>query len=297
MVLSRSKSSNSSSLEITADGIKVAQNFDNDIYGSEFEISMSINIGANKIKNYDNYYINGLYNTMNVAKTNYYIKTKGKTAIFAICKGMDSTEESFEGSRKIFEMLEQNKDEILKGKSLKEIERNLKNFTVQCNDMLWKYSSAESKGISVLIVVHTYSGVIFMNSGCCTLLRIKRNQNVKVLSNQTDAMGIKENHMFEIKHLKYLLENNIVLYTANINTVEIKKIFNAMLQENNLKSKTAVFIKKVLEYDKINDCTCMMIHTNECQSIKPATKVTSLICGIITVISVIYILIQCYFGK
>ena len=83
----------SSSLQTTAERNKLDENFGYEKFSPTYEAYMSTDIGRMNMVNYDNFYINGLYSNMNVAKTNYHIRGMGNTAIFAVCRGSGDNED------------------------------------------------------------------------------------------------------------------------------------------------------------------------------------------------------------
>ena len=98
---------------------------------------MCTNIGK-QYTNYDNYYMNGLYTSMNVAKDSYHIKGRGNNAIFAVCRGVGDNQEAFNASRKVFEYLDKSRDEILNRKTISSIKKALRKFAEDCHSIFFK---------------------------------------------------------------------------------------------------------------------------------------------------------------
>ncbi len=282
----------SSSLKTTSDKYKISQNFDNEEFSSDFEVYMSTHIGRGQMKNYDNFYINGLYSAMNVAKTSYHIKGKGKNAVFAVCRGVENTEGCFEASRKVMEYLDEQRENILEAKSLSEIEKKLADFSVSCNNMLLSDGITEKHKVSLMIVVYAFSGAVFMNSGDCSLITADKKGRCKLLTSAADALGDKREHSFEIKRIRHFLTSRLTMCAENINNSELEKLEKSLSNKMTLKEKIIELSGIMTSYNDARSCTCVMIDENTAPSVRLSTKRTAVVCAAAAAVSVINIIVQ-----
>ena len=279
----------SSSLQTTAERNKLDENFGYEKFSPTYEAYMSTDIGRMNMVNYDNFYINGLYSNMNVAKTNYHIRGMGNTAIFAVCRGSGDNEDAFEQSRRVFEFLDEQRNKILEAKSLSQVKDRLRKFTIACNDILTGDLMARSEGISMVIVVYAFSGAVYMSSGDnCRLYQMAGKGECKLLNKPTERMGIKKVHSFEIKRIKYILKNQLLMNTQTLPAPEDKLKIN----DGGIKEKVIMMMHGMQQQNPERNHTCIAIETDQKQTIKTSTKITALICAVISAVSLINILIQ-----
>ena len=278
----------SSSLQTTAERNKLGENFGYEKFSPVYEAYMSTDIGRMNMVNYDNFYINGLYSNMNVATTNYHIRGMGNTAIFAVCRGSGDNEDAFDQSRRVFEYLDEHRQKILNAKSLNQVKDQLRKFTIACNDMLTGDLTAHSDGISMIIVVYAFSGAVYMSSGDnCRLYQIK-NRSCVLLNKPTDRMGVKREHSFEIKRIKYVVKNRLIMNTELLPAPD----GTLDLSDGGIKEKVVMLMNRIKSQAPERNHTCIAIETDQTKTIKLSTKITAIACAVVTAVSIINILVQ-----
>lgn len=278
-----------SSLRTSTDRNVLDNNFGNEAYSPEYDAYMCTNIGK-QYTNYDNYYMNGLYTSMNVAKDSYHIKGRGNNAIFAICRGIGNNDEAFSASRKIFEYLDKNRDDILNKKSVLSIKKALKTFAEDCNSTFFKDAISNNYKLSLLIVVYSSAGIVYMNCGDSTLLRIDKNNNCKILSEDSDYIGTKDSFNILIKKVPNLLSSHLLLTTEKVSNLENNKF--ALSGEKNSKNRTMSMMEKLIKKNPKDNHTCITIDEDASKTIMPSTKIIAIVSAVVTAISIINMLIQ-----
>lgn len=279
----------SSSLRTTEDRNKLDQNFGNEIYSPEFDAYMSTDIG-NGQRNYDNYYINGIYTGMNVAKTSYHTRGRGNKVIFGVCRGTDDDDGAFEASRSIFEYLDECRGEILEGKTLSAIKKNLRRFADNCNARLMGDTRYKNHGVSLLVVVYALSGAVCLSCGSCTLFRVDKNNNCKSVLNDTEFIGKTNSFNCTIKTIPFFLNSDFLLTTNASEQMRTEKF--ALTGETDVKSRVESMMTRLTADNPDASHTCLMVSENGSKTISNSTKITAAVCAVITAVSIINMLIQ-----
>ena len=279
-----------SSLRTSTDRNILDNNFGNEAYSPEYDAYMCTNIGK-QYTNYDNYYMNGLYTSMNVAKDSYHIKGRGNNAIFAVCRGVGDNEEAFNASRKVFEYLDKSRDEILNRKTISSIKKALRKFAEDCHSIFFKDAISKKYKISLLIVVYNPAGTIFMNCGECTLLKIDKNNNCKIISDVSDCIGTKDSFKIAIKTVPKFLSSHLLMTTEKESNQKTNNKF-ALTGEKNSKGRTISMMEKLIKKNSQKNHTCITIDEDASKTIMPSTKVVAMISAVVTAISIINMLIQ-----
>ena len=260
-----------SSLRTSTDRNILDNNFGNEAYSPEYDAYMCTNIGK-QYTNYDNYYMNGLYTSMNVAKDSYHIKGRGNNAIFAVCRGVGDNEEAFNASRKVFEYLDKSRDEILNRKTISSIKKALRKFAEDCHSIFFKDAISKKYKISLLIVVYNPAGTIFMNCGECTLLKIDKNNNCKIVSDVSDCIGTKDSFKIAIKTVPKFLSSHLLMTTEKESNQKTNNKF-ALTGEKNSKGRTISMMEKLIKKNSQKNHTCITIDEDASKTIMPSTKV------------------------
>ena len=220
-----------SSLRTSTDRNILDNNFGNEAYSPEYDAYMCTNIGK-QYTNYDNYYMNGLYTSMNVAKDSYHIKGRGNNAIFAVCRGVGDNEEAFNASRKVFEYLDKSRDEILNRKTISSIKKALRKFAEDCHSIFFKDAISKKYKISLLIVVYNNDSITVaideLDSGIFEYLL---GEILRIISEKGKGQLIFTSH--NLRPLETIDKGFIAFTTTNVNNRYIR--FSNVKNNNNLR--------------------------------------------------------------
>ena len=279
----------SSSLRATEDRNKLDRNFANEAYSPEFEAYMSTDIGRAQTTNYDNFYMNGVYSNMNIAKTNYHITGRSKKAVFAVCRGIGDEDRAFEASRRAFEYLDEKREEILNARTIIGIKKNLLTFAEDCNAILKNDIKYSGSSVSLMVIVYAFSKAVVLNCGDCSLFKIDKSNNCKAISEIGDYLGT--GNKFNVKAVNYFLSSRLMMTTQS-GMAEKTDRNGFALVGNGMKEEAMGIMSKLRIQNPERNHTCMIISENGSKTIMASTNWTAVACAVVTVISVINMLIQ-----
>lgn len=263
----------------------------NSVIGSNstsFNVYVNTRIASGKRKNYDNFYINGVFNNINVANASYHASGSNKKAIFAICCGFDETDKCFEATRMIFDMLDKERDTILNARTLFGIKKNLVSFVSTYNEKMVK----EHLGaLNIIIVVFAFSSAVYVSCGECALVKYSSNGKGKIIASKNLPLGINNELYAKAKRIPYFLKNDMCMFSTIGEAEEFLKSTASVKKKND---SVRDYVTRYMDFTKNSNVTttAIALSADEKPSVTSITGGIMLGSGMTLLISIIHAIIQ-----
>lgn len=288
--MTTNSSNGASWMKYSTQGPKQLKNSENNENSPLFNVYVNTRIAAGKKKNYDNFYINGVFSNINVANASHHASGTNKNAIFAICRGFDETDKCFEASRIAFDMLDKEREAIVNAKSLHEVKNKLAAFVSSCNA---KIISEHLGALNMIIVVFAFSSAIYISCGECALVKYSTSGKGRILATKNMPLGINTSINLKVKSIPYLFKSSISLFSS----AEDARLF--LQSTNAVKSKSETvrdYISKFMAFiaqNKPNStATGISLEVNEIPAITKIAKGIMIGSAAVVLISIIHAIIQ-----
>lgn len=288
--MTTNSSNGASWMRYSTQGPKQLKNSENNKNSALFNVYANTRIASGKKKNYDNFYVNGVFSNINVANASHHASGTNKNAIFAICRGFEETDKCFEASRIAFDMLDKERETIINAKSLHDAKSKLTAFVNSCNA---KILSEHLGALNIIIVVFIFSSAIYISCGDCALVKHSRSGKGRALASKNMPLGINSSLALKVNSIPYLFKGSISLFSS----AEDARLF--LQSTNAIKSKSDTvrdYISKFMAFlaqNKPNStATGIALEVNEIPAITKIAKGIMLGSTAVVLISIIHAIIQ-----
>lgn len=288
--MTTNSSNGASWMKYSTQGPKQLKNSESNENSTLFNVYVNTRIAAGKKKNYDNFYINGVFNNINVANASYHASGTNKNAIFAICRGFDETDKCFEASRIAFDMLDKEQESIINEKSLGGIKNRLKTFVSSCNA---KILSEHLGALNMIIVVFAFSSAIYVSCGDCALLQYSLSGKGRILSSKNVPLGINSSLDVKVKSIPYLLKNSIGMFSSVEDaTLFLKSGAASKDKGETVRDYISRFMAFLAQNKPNSTATGIAVEADERPAITKITKGIMVGSAAVVLISIIHAIIQ-----